>query len=286
MINITDSSILEKNVHLIIEKTVSDIRVKEKNFYMGQRAKPIKPNKAEILTFSIRSQKNASFMITSAARDMTTAISLTYPIEIQSELNFDKINRDRDVFIKAYKREYGENVRYVWVKEFQKNGSLHYHFMTDCKALLSVQDWFIRSTWYDVVGSGLIKHFYNGVYCDKIRSQGGYARYLASYLGKLEQKAVPASFGKVGRFWGGSRNAFEVEIERHDYGDYMVGIAHARRYLRPLKKYRASKLKQAGMANGKKYKLKRSGGGFTCWGGRVAYDELQAFYEKQNQVPF
>ena len=100
---------------------------------------------------------------------MTTAITLTYPIEVKSVIDAKRLNRDRDVFIKAYKRQYGNNVRYVWMKELQANGNPHYHLMTDCQADVKDQEWFIRNTWYEIVGSDLIKHFYNGVYCDKIR---------------------------------------------------------------------------------------------------------------------
>lgn len=286
--NISELSNLEKSPVLIFEKTASDIRIKEKNFFFGNRsAKKNKPTKREIFNFSLRSQKNARFMIASASRGMTTAISLTYPVELQSELNFDRINRDRDVFIKALKREYGDNLRYVWMKEFQGNESPHYHMMIECPGVsIKDQDWFIRNAWYDVVGSGLIKHFYNGIYCDKIKSQQGYANYLAAYLSKMDQKEVPEWFGKVGRFWGGSRNAFEVDKEEIQFEDSMEGVAFARRHIRTFRKWRDSKLKVLSKKTGVKYKIGKRSGGFTCFGGRKAYEMLAEWQNKQSGVPF
>jgi len=287
--NISEKTDLAKSVHLEIIKTPFDVRIKERNFSSSsfERIKPNKPNKKEILSFSLRAQKNAKFTIASAARGMTTAVSLTYPEELQPELNFNRINRDRDVFIKALKREYGNNLRYVWMKEFQSNGSPHYHMMIECpKVSIDDQEYFIRNTWYDIVGSGLIKHWYRGIYCDKIRDQKGYANYLAKYLAKMDQKEAPSWFGKVGRFWGGSRNAFEIEKEIRYYQDDMVGVAYARRSLRTFRKWRVSKLKAAGLKYGKKYNIKRQNSGFVAWSGRAAYEQIMDFENKQTEVPW
>ena len=73
-----------------------------------------------------------------------------------------------------------------------------------------------------------------------------------------EQKSIPAEIGKIGRFWGGSRNAFEIEKEEHTFEDSMEGVRYARRYLRPLKRYRAAVLREAGRQRGIKYNLKKA----------------------------
>ncbi len=287
MSTIPELSNLEKPPILIYEKTSSDIRIKEKNFFYGERMKKNKPTKKEIFSFSVRAQKNAKFMITSASRGMTTAVSLTYPIELQPKLNFNRVNRDRDVFIKSLKRQYGNDLRLVWMKEFQENGSLHYHMMIDCPGVsIQEQDWFIRSAWYDIVGSGLIKHFYNGVYCAEIRDQKGYAGYLASYLSKMDQKTAPKWFGKVGRFWGGTRNSFEIEKEEVIFEDSLEGVAQARRNTRIFRRYRDSCLKLASKKTGIKYKLGKRSGGFISWGGRKAFDKLMKWQTEEAGVPF
>jgi hypothetical protein len=102
----------------------------------------------------------------------------------------------------------------------------------------------------------------------------------------MDQKKAPDWFGSVGRFWGGSRNAFEVEKELHFYEDSMEGVALARRYMRIYRNYRISKLKAAGRKNGKKYNIKRQNSGFVCWSGRKAFDELMTWQQKQCEVPF
>lgn len=270
-----------KPVKLIIEKTPFDIRIKEQGFFKSTGVfKPDQAgNKQEIKEFSLRAQKNARLKFRSAAQGMVTVFCLTYPIEMRGDLDGREIKRHFDTFMKAFKRQYGKDTRYVWVLEFQKNGNPHYHVMTDyCPGDIEEMDAWCRQKWFDIVDSCLEKHFHNGLRSlEFIRTNQGCADYMAAYLNKHEQKQVPSHFQGVGRFWGGSRNAWLIETEEIEFEDTFLGTTQARAMVRTFRKYRSAKLRQVAKVTGKKYRHKRTGGGFISWSGRSAWDKIMEF---------
>lgn len=80
----------------------------------------VKPTKSAITEFSIKSQRNCKFKFDSASRGMTSAICLTYPLEMRDELDGRRIKKHFKAFILAYLRKFGLDGRYFWVLEFQK----------------------------------------------------------------------------------------------------------------------------------------------------------------------
>ena len=291
--NIADCYAFEKCPTLITERSVKHVRIKEKNFFLGRQhdvaeAKPskVKPTKSAITEFSIKSQRNCKFKFDSASRGMTSAICLTYPLEMRDELDGRRIKKHFKAFILAYLRKFGLDGRYFWVLEFQKNGNPHFHIVTDCKADIKTQREFVAARWYKIVGSGLPKALKAGTSCELVRSQAGVASYIAGYLKKGHQKQVPENFHNVGRFWGGSKNAFEIETQVHHFEGSMNGIAAARRALRLFRRYKSSKLRELSKKTGIKYQLPKPGGGFVCWSGRAAFDQLMEWQSNQAGVPF
>lgn len=293
MDNISDFLIFEKLPALHVEKSANHIRIREQNFFLrSQHDSPeaeeskVVATKSCIKEFSYKSQRNCKFMFDSASRDLSTAITLTYPIELREKLDGRLIKKHFKAFILAYLRRFGLTGRYIWVLEFQKNRNPHFHLVTDCRADIRIQREFVAARWFKIVGSGLEKHFKAGTSCEVVRSQAGVASYLSSYLEKADQKQVPENFHNVGRFWGGSRNAFEIKKEVEYFDDSYKGIAAARRALRLFRRYRSSKLRELSRTNGKRYKLPKSGGGFVCWAGRSAYETLVSWQQKQSEVPW
>jgi len=292
-VNISDSYTFEKCPTLITEKSVNHVRIKESNFYLSRQhdvpeSEPskIKATKQAITEFTIKAQRNCKFKFDSASRGMTSAICLTYPQEMREELDGRRIKKHFKAFILAYLREFGLDGRYFWVLEFQKNRNPHFHIVTDCKADIKAQREFVAARWYKIVGSGLEKALKAGTSCELVRSQSGVASYIAGYLKKADQKQVPENFHNVGRFWGGSRNAFEIETQVHHFEDSMDGVAAARRALRQFRKYKSAKLRELSKKTGVRYKLPKPGGGFVCWGGRLAYEMLMKWQNQQGVVPF
>lgn len=293
MSNISELSSIEKTVTLCIEKSANHVRIREKNFFLSRQhdlperePSKVKPTKSAIKEFSYKSQRNCKFMFDAASRDMSTAICLTYPLELREELDGRKIKKHLRAFLIAYLRKFGLKGRFVWVLEFQKNENPHFHLLTDCKADMKTQREFIAARWFKIVGSELEKALKAGTSCEKVRSCDGVASYMASYLKKAQQKQVPENFHNVGRFWGGSKNAFEVERESRLYEDGMIGVAAARRTVRIVRKCKSSKLRYLSSQTGVRYKLPKPAGGFVFWGGRSPYEQLMEFQEKQEGVPF
>lgn len=286
---ISDFESFEKCPTLCIEKSVTHVRIIERGFYSGlkhvslpQEKSPVKPTKSAIKEFSYKSQRNCKFMFDAASRDMSTAITLTYPLELREKLDGRQVKKHFKAFILAYLREFGLKGRYIWVLEFQKNQNPHFHLVTDCKADIQIQREFVANRWFKVVKSGLDKHLLAGTSCENVRSQAGVASYMASYLKKADQKQVPENFHNVGRFWGGSRNAFEVDRQAFEFNDSLKGIADARRSVRPFRKYKSAKLRELSRQTGIRYKLPKPGGGFVCWSGRSAFEQLW----RESEVPF
>lgn len=292
--NIADCHTFEKCPSLYIEKSSNHVRITEKHFFLGKQHEsapkaPSKldlPTKSAIKEFSLKSQRNCKFMFDAASRDMTTAICLTYPLEMRETLDGRQIKKNFKAFILAYLRRFGIRGRYIWVLEFQKNGNPHFHLLTDCKADIKLQREFIAARWFKIVDSKLEKHLKAGTSCEAVRSQAGVSSYMASYLKKADQKQVPDNFHNVGRFWGGSKNAFEVERSVSVFEDSMQGVADARRSLRLFRRYKSSVLRQLSREKGIRYKLPKPGGGFVCWSGRSAFEKLIDWQNNQTGVPF
>lgn len=291
--NIADCYTFEKCPTLLIEKSANHVRIKEENFFLGRqhdiaeaKESKVKATKSAITEFSIKSQRNCKFKFDSASRGMTSAICLTYPEELREKLDGRIIKKHFKAFILAYLREFGLDGRYFWVLEFQRNGNPHFHIVTDCKADIKAQRDFVAARWYKIVGSGLHKHYKAGTSCELVRSQAGVASYIAGYLKKANQKQVPENFHNVGRFWGGSRKAFEIETQICRFEDSMEGVAAARRALRLFRRYKSSVLRQLSRQNGIRYKLPKPGGGFVCWSGRSAFEKLFHWQNEQSGVPW
>ena len=89
--------------------------------------------------------------------------------------------------------------------------------------------------WFDIVGSGDLKHLKKGAHIEAIRNKDGMAGYFATYLSKQDQKQVPVAFNNVGRFWGVSKNLLDCTIKKF-YGKY-ADIQELKRELRPMRRW-------------------------------------------------
>ena len=136
----------------------------------------------------------------------------------------------------------------VWKREFQRRGAPHFHLVLVLPQVLDgepLRNWLSRE-WYDVVGSGDVRHLRAGVRVDAVRGfdasdPARIASYLAGYLGPDEklgdkeiQHQVPEGWatasGSVGRWWsvrGVTRVRVEVRITRRQ-------MIQAQRLLRSL----------------------------------------------------
>jgi hypothetical protein len=97
----------------------------------------------------------------------------------------------------------------IWRLESQKRGAPHYHLALflerkpgDLKGLKEN----LRKRWFDIVGSGDMKHLYQGVDVRKYEKKKNVVRkilYLAKYVGKDSMHPKSQVFNvPVGRHWG------------------------------------------------------------------------------------
>lgn len=87
-------------------------------------------------------------------------------------------------------------IAYLWVKELQQRGALHFHILSSVRV---EKDWLSRS-WWEVVGSGEESHLRCGTRVERVKSRDAACCYIGKYLSKVEQKQ-----GRNGRWWGASR---------------------------------------------------------------------------------
>jgi hypothetical protein len=95
----------------------------------------------------------------------------------------------------------------VWIKEFQRRGSVHFHLLVVFSDLLRGDFRFHRDglikfvsrAWHEISGSS-DKGLRAGTRVEGVRRSA--IGYMMRYMGKDYQKNVPPDFKNVGRFWG------------------------------------------------------------------------------------
>ena len=154
---------------------------------------------------------------------------LSYPSEFPGDPKAWKKHLDR--WSVRVEREF-PGLHLFWVIEPQERGAPHYHLLiyglwkfglsahgerrglkrASWQVRQAFQRW-VSQAWYEVVGSGDLKHLRTGTSVRAVRSQGGVASYMAGYLTKHE---VAWEGVAVGRRWGqkGRKHSAQVRAVR------------------------------------------------------------------------
>lgn len=145
-----------------------------------------------------------NFLGTVDRRVLPLLVTLTYPGSFDRDPATWK--RHLDTVWKRVERAYGE-ASCVWVLEFQKRSAPHYHLLV--WGISDVVEFrrFLSEAWYEVVGSTDERHFRAGTQVVRARSSGAVTGYIASYIGKADQKNLPEGYEGVGRWWGKKRSS-------------------------------------------------------------------------------
>ena len=160
--------------------------------------------------FSKKAQKNLKFKMKNAEFDYYGFVTLTYP---QNFINDgEEVKEHLNAFLQFLRRR---KVKYIWVLEFQKNGSPHYHIAID----EYINHKLIAYRWYKIVNSGNPDHLKAGTQIKKINSDKHAQRYMSKYLKKKDSKTVPLGYTQVGRFWGASKNIAPKKVEINISGE-------------------------------------------------------------------
>lgn len=150
-------------------------------------------------------------------------VTLTYP-KMWAE-NPKEWKRHLDLLFRRIKYKY-PNFSAIWKLEFQKRGAPHYHLFiwgVGNKEFFKV---WISRVWFEVVGSGDIKHLKAGTQVQNIKSWRGVMSYSAKYM----SKEVSAS--EVGRLWGVVNRDFIPWSSIEKYKIFPRQVILAMRYMR------------------------------------------------------
>jgi hypothetical protein len=121
-------------------------------------------------------------------------VTLTYPAEYPADgrIVMNHWRRMRQWFVRQ------GNTAGLWFKEFQARGAPHFHVFLPSPVPKET----VARAWYDIVGSGDVRHLWAGTRTESLRNPQAAGAYAAKYAAKSLQKEVPDGFSSVGRFWG------------------------------------------------------------------------------------
>jgi hypothetical protein len=216
------------------------IRVKRKSLIKGR----YDYEKREVIQkFSSRSRQRLALVAKETDIEFESFITLTYGVNFP--VNGLVVKKHLKKFIRLMKQWFGY-FDYLWFFEFQKRGAPHIHIAvslpppTDWDRVSMSSIWAdevldLRNWEYSRLHSKNVRTDRDAVYefhlrCsqwEKIRSKEGIGRYALKYALKPEQKEPPDWYGKVGRFWGHSKEVGKLR-GRH----FSMGEEDVRRILR------------------------------------------------------
>lgn len=167
--------------------------------------KPPCSGRSAIKAFSIRSGARMRRFLRCCNAQYTIMGTLTYPGKYPHSGRVIKghlrafFARCRRYWEGLYGSDPATRWSIFWFLEFQSRGAPHFHFFTNCTIPRDV----LAVWWYDIVKSGDSRHLLAGTRIEYLRAgRAGTLSYASKYAAKAEQKAVPAGFEDVGRFWG------------------------------------------------------------------------------------
>jgi hypothetical protein len=165
----------------------------------------------KIQSFSNKSRSRLRFVAANASIPLISQFALTYHEHWPEDGRI--VKKHLDAWLKALKR-ICPKVGYLWILEFQTRNAPHYHVFLSM--LPDPDTWAkLAEAWIRITGGTDDALWWHGPKRGKtwIAWDMGTAQYLAKYLDKESQKAVPEGFESVGRFWGNSRNIKPIPLE-------------------------------------------------------------------------
>lgn len=177
--------------------------------------------RGKIQYLSSRARTKMLFTLSVTKVEFKSMITLTYPaIHPTSGV---VVKRHLNKFRVTFARAFGGSQ--FWFLEFQRRGAPHFHLLstvahpselhraTMAELWVNAQSLLYGPTVVDIVSRETIDLRYTCYQVhrhkkawEELRSKDGAIKYTAKYALKTYQKAVPAQFQDVGRFWGCSQD--------------------------------------------------------------------------------
>ena len=149
------------------------------------------PRRGRIRGFSCESANRLVFAIRNAPIFLSK-ITLTYPGDFPADGHV--VKRDIAAICKRLRRK---GLAGIWYLEFQRRGAPHLHILVDG----SVDGSWLSQAWYEVVGSGDVKHLRAGTHTRKIKEAERPENYAVKRISGAWQKVPPPEYANLGRFW-------------------------------------------------------------------------------------
>lgn len=209
----------------------------------------ITPKKKPITKYTQKSNKNCRLWYAVHGEKLDRVIHLTYPSYFPT--NGRQAQRDLKVFLQWLIRQ-GVKV-YIWHKEYQDRGAVHYHIPID-KTFIKKEE--LTKKWNKII---LAPQGTPSTKIEKIKNHQALAKYHMNYFRKKDQKTVPDFVENSGRFWGSnlkvqSTDSFQIKFENKKDRDACFRV---------LEKKYTTMLKEWGNKIGRTYKRSRKGNGYT-----------------------
>lgn len=164
--------------------------------------------------FSYASRRRMIDMLNSLNREQSGLpifLTLTYPNDWPGSPREWK--KHLDTWLKRLRRTH-PSVWGLWKLEPQRRGAPHYHLLLWGVEHVS-KEW-LSLSWYEVVGSGDLKHLLAGTRVESVRMWNGVKRYASKYLAKRLEDLPEQWREGVGRWWGVvNRNGMNEHRQRH-----------------------------------------------------------------------
>lgn len=204
----------------ITQQTVSDscdsfevfpVSVRVKRPATGYHAEPVHFDRSEthLEGFSKKSKSRLRFCAANAADHITSQFCMTYadvwPI------NGRQCKSDLNRFLTSIRRAF-DDVKYIWIGEFQTRGAPHFHFFSNIEVNPDNHQ-ILSDIWYRIAGFDAEKHErFHAHKKNFIPWDMGNGSYLCKYLDKEYQKSIPEGFTGFGRWWGNSKSLKPVPV--------------------------------------------------------------------------
>lgn len=157
--------------------------------------------RGEILSFSDASRRRLRFAALNASPSLVSQFLMSYH---HADPDGRTCKKHLHAFMIAVRRKF-PGVGVLWLLEFQKRGTAHFHVFTTLPHKRETGK-ILGAIWNRIAEPGNVEHLkFHQHSRNFLAWEMETAGYLTKYLDKEAQKAVPAGFTGVGRFWGNTR---------------------------------------------------------------------------------
>lgn len=177
----------------------------------------MRPARSRVVGFSEGSAVRMRRYLRECLAEYIVMVTLTYPGFYSSDGTVVKEHLRRFLqelrrYSDRHDKDAGQRFRFsaFWFLEFQERGAPHYHLFT---THAYPHEW-VAKTWYRIVNSEDERHLHAGTRVEQLRAgKLGTIGYATKYAIKQAQKAVPAGYENVGRFWGVSGDRYTLAAD-------------------------------------------------------------------------